>query len=277
MRSALVGIVLFFSVLLIYVFGFVFYENEFLEAKNSKAVVISEQAQCEFESSPEAQGVSLKGRKGFSYWLKTPKNYLGEQKWPLLLVFSPSVSGKIMERYTGLTGVVTEAGFIVAYVDTIPMRVEVIKQLPDVLRDISSRWCVDEKRVYLAGHSDGATISQALNLFSETEQLFAGFISSAAGMQKSDLDAYSCPSAKNVFLLQNKGDTHFENFSEGAFEWWSNCMECEGEPKIEKGCTKLDSCRGGKKLVFCEQDGGHMKWPRRQTEMAEFLKEFSHK
>ncbi len=266
------AIVLFFPGIFIYLFGFVFYSGFYLEAQQAKTFP-SKECESAIENMPSV--FNGKTAKGFSYSLKTPLNYESEKAWPLLIVFSPSVNASIMERYTGLTGSVTEAGFVIAYVDSVRMNIETIKSLVEIVDDIEKNFCIDKERVYLTGHSDGATISQALNLFPETRNYFSGFISSAGGFRESDLETFECSENKNVMLLQNEGDSHFKGFSSSALNWWLSCNACNEKNRRESdGCVYYQECANGR-LVFCEQPGNHLSWPRRHKEIVEFISDYS--
>lgn len=267
-KFMLAAIVLFFPLFFIYLFGFVFYSGKYLEAQDAKKIPAGI---CKQSGKNAQSGFRGKTENGFSYLVKTPLNYRSEKAWPLMLVFSPSLNASIMERYTGLTGPVTEAGFIIVYVDNVRMNVKKISSLPEIVEDIEKNFCVDDRRVYLAGHSDGATISQALNLFPETQNQFAGFISSAGGFRESDLHEFACPANKSVMLLQNEGDKHFKDFSSSALSWWLSCNSCdENNKRVIDACVYYEGCGNGR-VVFCEQPGSHLSWPRRQSEMVEFI------
>ena len=176
-----------------------------------------------------------------------------------------------MEAYTGLTSSVTKAGFIVAYVDSTKISMKTISALQDVPRDIMSKWCVDSSRVFLAGHSDGATISQAMHFLPSVELSFSGFISSAAGISGEDLQAYDCVAPKNAFILHNTGDRHFRDLGEGAAQWWASCNECQRKDIQGDGCVEYRDCRQNAVVKFCEQRGGHLRWPARHVEIVDFL------
>lgn len=281
MQCFLGCIVLILPAFLIYLFMFVFYSGEELAIQNAdilpKDVVINGRV-CDVNQKLGIAGKTLiQAKSGFRYTLKTPLNYSSLQAWPVLIVFSPMLDGNFMERYTGLTAPITRAGFIIAYVDSVAMNTQLITQLPELIQDITYRWCVDERRIFLAGHSDGATIAQALNFLPDInldELKLAGFISSAAGLRQEDLQAYACPNqAIKAFVLQNSEDKHFLNFGKGAAEWWAMCQQCEKIPsKAEEGCIVYENCQKGGVVKFCEQLGSHLKWPERHKEIIDFLK-----
>jgi polyhydroxybutyrate depolymerase len=282
MQLSVICIVLVFPAILIYLFIFVLYSGENLKMQAANVVPLE-------KVCGSVQKIGLRGESrmrtvsGFAYLLKTPTNYDENLAWPVLIVFSPMMSGGFMEYYTGLTASLTRAGFLIAYVDAVPMNLKTIPKLTEVISSIDANWCMDKEKVFLAGHSDGATIAQALNFLPESgSQIIkiAGFVSSAAGLQKQDLQQYACPEATQVMLLHNIGDDHFVDFGKGAAEWWAECNQCT-LPAIENtndglnvnGCYYYEGCREGGDVIFCEQPGNHLKWPERHEEIVNFLTE----
>ncbi len=260
-------------VFLIYVFGFVFYSGDTLKAQ--PAVKLPAKACEQHIIAPQTfqAGAPFYHRSdsGFSYFIKTPVNYSASQAWPLLVIFTPTVQASLMERFTGLTADVTRAGFVIAYVDAVPMNLNTIAALDELSESISKWVCIDDDNLFLAGHSDGASIAQALHFLPEVKGKYRGFISSAAGVTGNDLLAYSCPKPVNVFVLQNVGDRHFRNFGQSNVQWWADCFACEQAEQEAGGCRNYRKCQNDVTVRLCEQEGGHLKWPPRQKEMVDFL------
>ena len=276
MQTMLVAIVLVFPALLIYLFTFVFYRGDFVEAQ--LATHIPQVNMCSgLMSTHKDPRASYQTESGFVYRVKTPLNYDAQKPWPAVLVFSPMFGGEFMESYTGLTGPLTEAGFIVAYVDPVAMALNIIPRLTEVIEAINSAWCIDSRRLYVSGHSNGATISQALHFLpahnnSQGQLNIAGFISSAAGLQAQDLAQYPCPKPSQAFILHNTGDRHFPDFGKGAAQWWASCNQCDSTMlDIGNGCYSYSGCAAGAAVSFCEQPGSHLKWPERHEEIINFL------
>ncbi len=266
MQILLAGIVLIFPAFLIYVFVFIFYSGDSLEP--AVAQTVPTESLCELEKFDR----KLKT----AYQVRVPSNYDEHRLWPLLVVFAPAMDSAFMERYTGLTNSVTAVGYAIAYVDSIPMSFESMGKLHVLIEDIEKNWCIDSERIVLSGHSNGGTISQALNFLpvkeGELEKSYFGFISSAAGLRKEDLSEYECRPGANAFVLHNEGDTHFKDFGRGASEWWAACNECELEAVDQgDGCWLYPSCADGAIVQYCEQEGGHSSWPKRHEEIAKFL------
>ena len=304
MQLSVVGIVLVFPAFLIYLFVFVLYSGESLNSQ--AASILPADVLCQSGEKLGKAGESIMrtgsgAELGFTYLMETPTNYNETLAWPVLVVFSPALSGGFMASYTGLTAPLTKAGFLIAYVDSVPINLKNIPRLMEVISSIDEHWCLDKTKIFVGGHSDGATISQALNFLPEAVEIkgvsngkvpsekmssetmpsetmtsqkikIAGFVSSAAGLQKRDLEEYACPEATQAMLLHNSGDDHFVNFGRGAAQWWAACNQCVlPAVKDDKGCERYEGCQEGGSVTFCEQPGSHLKWPERHEEIVDFL------
>lgn len=211
---------------------------------------------------------------GNRYLVKAPANYDGSRSHPLLVVFSPAgASAEDNERFTRLTPVATKKGFVVAYIASRPMSLASVKAQADVVPTLMRRWCIDPKRVFFAGHSDGGTVSTVLVLLPETRGVAKGIAVSAAGILPSDAQTMGCPSVPlKVLLMHGEQDTHFPGYGRQMAQWWSQCFRCTGEKKEldAKGCRSYTGC-GSSELKFCEGSGGHTSWPAMESEMLDFF------
>lgn len=218
----------------------------------------------------------LKTLKGYRYNVKTPLNYQDTYAHPLLVVYAPSVSGRLMEKYVGLTHEATKAGFVIVYVDGQRMSLSSIAELGTVSSEVMKQWCIDETRVFLTGHSDGGTIATALAFLDDTPVRLAGIAPSAAGITGKELLDYQCPAPLSVMVMHNEGDTHFPGFGEKAAKWWASCNQCDESPVamgITGACVKYENCSSGVETLYCEvKEGSHMTWPRLNPIMLQLFK-----
>jgi pimeloyl-ACP methyl ester carboxylesterase len=119
---------------------------------------------------------------GLRYMVRTPSNYDPTFAHPLLMVYAPAGQSRwVSERLTGLTTAATGAGFVVVYVDHRQLNIAAIEQLGAIPDLVAKEWCIDEKRVYVTGHSDGGTASLALAVLDKTRKIPAAIAPSAAG------------------------------------------------------------------------------------------------
>lgn len=210
------------------------------------------------------------------YSVRTPKNYDPTVAHPLLLVYPYAGADRFeSESFTKFTQPATAAGFLVAYSNAIPMRLENIPKYADLPKAIAAKWCVDQKRIFFSGHSDGGTISTALNVaFPETKGIATAIAPSAAGFSAADFGRYACTNKLPVMVAHNRGDSLFPEFGKQAAEWWAKCNACvlEQEPKrLENGCVAYQGCAEGAETLYCEGPGGHLNWADREKDIIAFF------
>lgn len=222
-------------------------------------------AGCPVGSKMGQAGASddLQTPEGIGYNVRTPSNYRPDFAHPLLVVFPPAgASAKKNEAFTHLTTEATRRGFVVAYTAHRKLSPEVVSQLAKVPADVSARWCIDLKRVYATGHSDGGTASHAVAVLPETRGTVAGIAPSAAGFTHKDLDAYACPVPLPVMIMHNGDDRLFPGWGKETASWWAVCNHCDlsSPPQRDKeGCLVYPGCAAP--LSYCEKQGGHSDWP----------------
>ena len=211
---------------------------------------------------------------GIDFSVRTPANYDSTRSHPLLMVYAPAWSSRFRsERFTDLTFEATEAGFVVAYADARRLSLDVVPELGTIPQLIAKKWCIDEKRIYLTGHSDGGTVALALALLDETRQMPAAIALSAAGFTKADLDRFSCPDALPALILHSADDRLFPGFGAEIASWLAACNGCQehaGE-KDENECIAYSGCKAGGHTVYCEGTGSHIEWPSLNTALLSFL------
>lgn len=217
-----------------------------------------------------------KSENGFKYHVRTPLNYNPQLAHPLMVVFAPSVSGALMEKYTGLTKQTTEAGIILAYVDGRNLNLKAIEEFGRIPAEIMAKWCIDEQRVFLTGHSDGGTISSALAFLEDSTFRPTAIAPSAAGITEKELNEYACPEPLSVMVMHNEGDTHFPGFGKQTAHWWASCNQCSNStiPTSTDTCVQYPDCANGVDTYYCEGQGGsHITWPRlNETMLSLFLR-----
>ena len=131
---------------------------------------------------------------GIRYMVKTPANYNAQIAHPLLMVYAPARTNRHeSENFVSLTQEATAAGFIVAYADHRAMSPDIIEKLAEIPGLIEKKWCVDHKRIFLTGHSDGGTTAMAIAFINGTKHIPAAIAPSAMGIRGEDLKQYHCP------------------------------------------------------------------------------------
>ncbi len=262
--------------------------NQFTGKKNAEAInhgkILGEAAyavtddilRCDPGTKPGRAGVSNdeKTSAGIRYMVKTPVNYNASIAHPLLMVYAPGGRDRYeTENYTYLTNEATAAGFIVVYADHRKMTPETIEALADIPGLIEEKWCVDKKRIFLTGHSDGGTTAMGIAFMNDTKHIPAAIAPSAAGIRDEDLQAYHCPNPIPVMVMHSSQDTLFPGYGKEAIRWWAACNGC-GTASSEKdsdGCITYTGCIKNVTTRYCEGTGRHPEWPGNNKAIIEFF------
>ncbi len=225
-------------------------------------------------SGPGGMSDDEQTEHGIKYAVRTPANYNPGILHPLLMVYAPAGSSRFRsEHLTNLTFAATTAGFVVSYADSRRLSLAVIPELGTIPRLIAKKWCVDERRVYLTGHSDGGTVALALALLDETRHIPTAVAPSAAGFRRTDLETFSCPERLSALIMHSANDHLFPGYGAETSSWLAACNECRSRlvENDENGCVAYSGCRTNSKTIYCEGTGTHRQWPALNTVLLSFF------
>ncbi|PKD40503.1 poly(3-hydroxybutyrate) depolymerase [Methylomonas sp. Kb3] len=238
------------------------------------------QDRCQTDQLSGDSGISYgeSTENGIKYNVLTPLNYDSSISHPLLLVFSPAGSNRAKtEKTTGLTLPATRAGFIVAYVDHPELSPSTTVELGTIPHLMAKKWCIDEKQVYITGHSDGGTSAMALAFMTGTSHIPRAIAPSAAGVNYEDLRDRKCPKPISVMIMHSSKDRLFPGYGQQSSGWWASCNKCDPIPdKLDNGCVAYTGCANGVKTLYCEGDQPHSQWPRHGSQITEFFAASEH-
>lgn len=210
---------------------------------------------------------------GVEFNVRTPSNYDPTVAHPLLLVLPAAGMGaRATERFTGLTEPATAAGMIVAYADAERLSLAVIRHYAQIPDAIAARWCIDGRRVFFTGHSDGGTATSAIGFLEDTRGTATAIAPSAAGIAGQDLEDTGCPAPLPVLVQHNAGDRLFPGYGAEAAAWWARCNGCsdaDAALPAEQGCHEYQGCLA--RTRYCTGPGGHTDWPARDRELIGFF------
>jgi polyhydroxybutyrate depolymerase len=212
---------------------------------------------------------------GIRYMVKTPANYNSNIAHPLLMVYAPARTNRYeSENFMSLTQEATAAGFIVAYADHRAMSPDTIEKLAEVPGLIEKKWCIDHKRIFLTGHSDGGTAAMAIAFINGTKHIPAAIAPSAMGIRGEDLKAYQCPNPLPVMVMHSGQDSHFPGYGKEAIQWWAACNGCDATTSVQDadGCVTYKGCRNNVATRYCEGTGTHPEWPGKNKAIIDFFK-----
>jgi polyhydroxybutyrate depolymerase len=234
---------------------------------------------CEKGAKTGAAGATdgLLSPEGIRYNVRTPVNYDAGIAHPLLVVYAPAgASARQNEALTRLTRAATREGFILAYASHRSMSVETVKKLAMLPAGVAGQWCIDLRRVYATGHSDGGTVSTAIAVLDETKGIAAGIAPSAAGFSAKDFEALKCPASPlPVMVMHGKHDRLFPGWGAQAAAWWAACNGCDRSTPPEpdgKRCVAYRGCAAGGPTRYCESEQSHAEWPGLNEVLVRFLR-----
>jgi len=233
--------------------------------------------QCDSGTKSGHTGASddEKTSAGIRYMVKTPANYNATIAHPLLMVYAPARTNRHeSENLVSLTQEATAAGFIVAYADHRAMSPDTIEKLAEIPGLIEKKWCVDHKRIFLTGHSDGGTTAMAIAFINGTKHIPAAIAPSAMGVRCGDLKQYHCPQPLPVMLMHSSQDTLFPGYGKEAIQWWAACNGCDASPPVKDadGCVRYRGCKNNATTRYCEGTGSHTTWPGNNTAIIDFFR-----
>lgn len=221
-----------------------------------------------------------------SYIVHVPRNYTGDKPVPLVLDFHPMLFGTAasQRRSSGYAELADEEGFIVAYADGIDNAWNLgpcctrSREVDDfglalaMVEKISSEACIDPKRVYAAGFSNGGGLSHYLAC--KSADVFAAVAPAAFDL----IEEVECEPSRPISVVIFRGTSdlivpyaggastpptpypldpiHFLG-AEGSFKEWASVNGCTGEPtEDENGCQVYEECEGEAEVTLCTARGG---------------------
>lgn len=221
-----------------------------------------------------------------TYILHVPTGYKGDKPIPLILDFHPMIFGTAAsERMTsGYAELGDKEGFAVAYADGIdnawnmgPCCTE-SRDVDDfglalaMVDKFKTEGCVDEKRVYAVGYSNGGGLSHYLAC--KHAEVFAAAAPAAFDL----IEEVKCEPSRPISMIIFRGtaDTivpyaggastpptpypldpiHFLG-AKGTFKKWAEVDGCTDTPTDgANGCSTYSQCKDGVTVTLCTANGG---------------------
>jgi len=218
--------------------------------------------------------------EGLGFHVRVPASYDPTVRWPLIVVYAPAgADASDTEGFVNLTPVATERGYLVAYADHVSPDDLEAAGCPTIPALVASKWCVDDRRVYLTGHSDGGSIAMMMVVHEQVSP--AAIAPSAAPVWVGG--QVPCPPAVSIMLMHSAVDalcpaTGVEDRCGGDLAyWWASCDQCglsPGEP-LPNGCIAYAGCQAGTEVQFCQGDLPHGYWPGLEESIVDFFDRFA--
>lgn len=236
------------------------------------------------------------------YILHVPRSYTGDREVPLLLDFHAlhTSSGYQLDN-SGTQQVANQQNIIVAYPQGIDnawnlgpcctesRTVNDVGFAREIVEQVSAEACVDRKRVYATGYSNGG--GMAYILACRAADMFAAVAPAAFDM----ISEVQCNPSRPISVFAHRGrldaivpyrggpstpptgyDLDPITFlgAEGSFERWSDLNSCGGSSSIGNNCVASGNCAGGVENVLCTARlGSHSPWDAQTS--WDFLKQHS--
>ncbi len=237
---------------------------------------------CAAGSRPGASGATdgMMTPAGHGYNVRTPSSYDPLRAYPLTVAFAPSGgTAESIEQATQLTSTASAAGHLIAYVDTVsPTDVAGAQDVALVGQLVADAWCVDPKRIYYTGSSDGGGVIYTMVLNDYSPLPPAAIAPFAAGTSPSALSGLDCLAAPfSVMVMHNSGDMVFPvAYGQAGRDYWARCNECgPAAAPLANGCVPFTGCKDGVEVQYCEGSGGHGAWPPLNADIFAFFDRFS--
>ena len=177
------------------------------------------------------------------------------------------------ESMTQLTLQATTAGFIIAYADHPELSTTSTIQLGTIPRLIAKKWCIDEQRMFLTGHSDGGTASMALGFMSGSEDFPSAIAPSAAGLNYQKLSQHDCPEPHyRLWLCIVPMTDCFQGLAKNPWDGGQPVtIVTQSRRKLDNGCIEYPNCSNAVKTWYCEGDKPHSQWSGLNSAIWSFL------
>jgi len=243
-------------------------------------------ASCPAKNSYNAGSNSvtiMHGGRSRHFSVHVPSSVKAGVAVPLVLDFHGNGSrGSQQESSSGWRAKADSEGFVAAYPDgvgngwnvgnccgeSLMSMVDDVGFAREIVKTISTNMCIDAKRVYATGLSNGA--GMAHRLACEAADLFAAIAAASA-----DLVTDPCTPARAISELSVRGlsDTAvaYEGGNTGSTGWyspgakgtlmlWKGINGCTGEPDTSKQyCETYTQCQGGVEVTLCSlPNTGHI-------------------
>jgi polyhydroxybutyrate depolymerase len=240
-----------------------------------------------------------------TYLIHVPASYDAGTPVPLLLMLhGRGGDGERISALTSFSKLADEKNFIVLYPDGLDNQWNYVKDVPGytsmtqddtgfllaLLDEVSSQYRIDEKRVYVAGFSNGGFMTQRLAC--DAPERFAAFASVSASGFGGMPELCKTPSPLSILFMHGTSDAviPWQGLVRGngymlapvtdTLGFWSQYAGCEGEmvdtalpqqgdsPETNVMLFSVGCAEDNEVLLYAIQGGGH-NWPGVEGMIAE--------
>jgi polyhydroxybutyrate depolymerase len=202
---------------------------------------------------------------------------------PLLLDFHGfGHSGAGVWNVSGFRALAAQAGFVTVYPEGLPVRLTIHGQeleragwemftidgnrdlafVRALLDNLERRYCIDRRRIFATGFSNGAFFSALLGC------AMSDRIAAVAPVSGGPLRVACTPTRGVPILIQHGRQDELIpiEYARHARDDWLKVDGCAADDKAVDGpaCTRWSACRSGAVVEYCEEDFPHA-WPPQAT------------
>lgn len=223
------------------------------------------------------------GGRTRSFIVHVPQRYDNTRPTPLVLNFhGATMTAALQQQTTGMDAKADEAGFVVVYPDgfdrtwnagvccggAVSSNVDDVGFARALVTFMQGRICVDPKRVYATGFSNGGRMAYRLGC--EAADVFAAIAPVAGTKSFPDLkNSPGCRPSRPIPLLDVMGsrDSRLSAQAPQIAEWrrFNGCVDTEATVTYRSGqhaCYSYQQCEAGAGVTYCVADGVGHAWPR---------------
>jgi polyhydroxybutyrate depolymerase len=205
-----------------------------------------------------------------SYLLHVPQSYTGKVAVPLVLEYHGyGGDGAQAQSYSGLNAQSDKDGFIIASLDAIggcwnpgtpglSCGNDDVAFTKAVVKKLSGQGCIDPKRIYLNGFSQGGGMVYRLSC--EAADLFAAAVTAGFDLW----EGLDCRPSRPISVLAFRGTADRYDGGNGLIgavktqEKWKELDGCTGGTTDWMGCQVYQTCKESTEVGLCTiKDGGH--------------------
>jgi len=219
---------------------------------------------------------------GVNVVVRTPPGYDATKGYPFVMVYAPAgAMATDSESFTMLTPEAQQRGYVIAYADNISASggPSAVQQASTTIPAVTDKWCIDPKRVYATGHSDGGTVTEAIGAYGYAT--LAAIAPSATGIDSPTFMQIGCPKAPlPVMDMHSSGDDLFPismAFGADVAKDWAQCDKCGSTPSMpdSNNCVRYTGCASGVEVQYCQGSAPHPTWPGLNTAIFDFFGRFT--
>ena len=214
---------------------------------------------CGLDPIPSGSGTIQVGGMARTYQFSVPQGYNKSRNYPVVFGFhGAGVPASAFRTYFNMTQVVGPDA-IVVYPEALgsPMAWNAQRDIPlfdALLTQFKAQYCIDDKRVFAAGHSSGGFFTHALGCQ-------RGNVLRAIGPMSAGPPFGTCVGQIAVWISQGNADPTVKPASgQMARDFWAKRNHCDttmSKPVDPAPTVEYSGCDAGFAVRYCEYDGEH--------------------